>query len=234
MKDIVWTVLLASLSIAVVACTTGVFSIAELLPVSAAETVDKTVDKTEEKSDGPPPLVVDKAAPLLLDEPPEFDPFAVPTGPVADNSACFVCHANYDEEPFAVVHAKANCGCIRCHGASLAHRDDENNITPPDVMFSAETMNSNCNKCHDTHDAPAVEVLARWQKRCPEKTDPKSLVCTDCHGMHRLKFRTVEWDKKTGELIVRKPEESDKPKEPGKSIPDLTKKDASKQLDTQM
>ncbi len=30
------------------------------------------------------------------------------------------------------------------------------------------------------------------------------MVCTDCHFHHRLAFRTVWWDKKTGMLVVRK------------------------------
>ena len=157
----------------------------------------------------PPPLVVDKSAPLLLatpkgKEPETDDPWAVPKGPVANNTACFVCHRNYDEEPFAVAHAEANVGCIKCHGESFAHRDDEDNITPPDVMFPADGIKVACEKCHDEHDVAAVEVIQRWQQRCPVKTDPKDIVCTDCHGQHRLKFRTVWWDKKTGKLIIRK------------------------------
>jgi hypothetical protein len=43
--------------------------------------------------------------------------------------------------------------------------------------------------------------VARWQQRRPGKTDPKTTVCTDCHGEHRLKLRTVQWDKTTGKLL---------------------------------
>jgi len=196
MRFSVWMVWFASLGLAAVVCTIG--SAGNLGSCLA------TCAETAEKSAGPPPLVVDKSAPLLLDEPPELDPFDVPQGPVVDNSACFVCHANYEEELFAVEHAKVNCGCMKCHGPSLAHRDDEDNITPPDVMFPPEAIEANCKKCHDGHDAPAVMVIARWQECCPEKTDPKTLLCMDCHGKHRLKLRTVRWNKKTGELIVQK------------------------------
>jgi hypothetical protein len=160
-------------------------------------------DQGERKPSGPRPLVVDKSAPLLLEEPPEQDPSDVPLGPVADNLACHCCHANYQEEPFALDHAKANVGCVECHGDSYAHRDDEDNVTPPDVMFWPEKIESNCAECHDTHDAPAAKVIARWQERCPAETDPERLLCTDCHGQHRLNVRTVRWNKKTGELIVR-------------------------------
>lgn len=123
---------------------------------------------------------------------------------LADNSACYVCHGNYQEEPFALSHAKEDVGCVDCHGESDDHRNDEDNITPPDTMYAAADIEPACAKCHETHDAPAAKVIARWQERCPAKTDPKTLVCTDCHGEHRLKFRTVWWNKKTGELAVRK------------------------------
>ncbi len=121
--------------------------------------------------------------------------------PVADNQACFVCHANYDEEEMADQHAKANLGCVECHGQSLAHRNDENNITPPDRMFLKEAIDRDCIRCHDTHDAPARKVIARWQERSLGNRDPKEAVCTDCHGAHRLANRTVRWDKKTGKLL---------------------------------
>lgn len=163
-----------------------------------------------------PPLVVGKDAPLLLEEPAEkkVEPLF---GPVADNTACYCCHTNYEEEEFVQYHAVADVGCIECHGQSFAHRNDEDNVTPPDVMFAPEKIAGNCAKCHDTHDAPAAEVITRWRERCPAKTDPKSLLCTDCHGEHRLKFRTVWWDKNTGKLIVRKEGQRIKPRE------DLTK-----------
>ena len=146
-----------------------------------------------------PPLSIDD---LLDEELPE-----APKGEdrvLADNGACFVCHGNYQEEPLALWHAKEDVGCADCHGESHEHRNDEDNITPPDKMFAAEDIQVLCARCHETHDAPASEVIARWQERCPAKTDPKKLVCTDCHGKHRLAFRTVWWNKKTGELIVRK------------------------------
>ena len=34
------------------------------------------------------------------------------------------------------VHAKENVGCMKCHGASRAHRNDEDNVTAPDKMFA--------------------------------------------------------------------------------------------------
>jgi hypothetical protein len=153
-----------------------------------------------------PALKVDKSAPLLLDAPEEKKSSekhsAKATGPKADNHACFVCHTNYQDEWMAVEHANANVGCIKCHGESIAHRNDENNITPPDVMYPGDKIETACVKCHETHDVPAKKVLARWKERCSAKTDFNTLVCTDCHGEHRLKLRTVRWDKATGKLLT--------------------------------
>lgn len=199
MRFSVFALLSAGLVVAAVVFTVGGPGRREL-PLTANV---QAAEKEREKSAGPPPLVVDKTAPLLLDEPPEKDPVDAPLGPVADNSACHVCHTNYEEEPFAVSHAEADVGCVECHGKSYPHRNDEDNVTPPDVIFPPEKIKANCATCHDTHDAPAVEVIARWQQRCPAKSDPKTLLCTDCHGQHRLKLRTVRWDKTTRRLILR-------------------------------
>ena len=133
-----------------------------------------------------------------------------------DNGACFVCHGNYDGESLVVTHAKEEVGCVDCHGESTDHRNDEDNITPPEKMYSLEGIDKMCGNCHKTHDAEGKKVIARWQRRCPAKTDPKEIVCTDCHFQHRLKFRTVWWDKKTGKLVIRGEERT-------KVAPDLTK-----------
>ena len=121
-----------------------------------------------------------------------------------DNSACYVCHGNYDGEELVVEHGKEGTGCMDCHGQSIDHRNDEDNITPPDKMYASGDVDKMCGRCHKEHNVPAADVIAKWQRRCPTKTDPKTIVCTDCHGEHRLKSRSVRWDKKTGKLIIRK------------------------------
>jgi hypothetical protein len=149
-----------------------------------------------------PPLKVEKGAPLLLDALPDAKPAKTPEeGPVADNIACYCCHRNFEEEPMVRVHAKANVGCVKCHGESVAHRNDEDNTTPPDVIYPAQRIEKACQECHESHDAPAKKVIACWQQKCPAKTHAEELVCTDCHGEHRLKVRTVRWDKETRKLI---------------------------------
>ncbi len=150
-----------------------------------------------------PPLVVDTSTPLLLDEPGEGQgaSVAADTRAAAENTACLVCHANYRAESLVNSHAAADIGCVRCHGESLAHKNDENNTTPPQTMYSADRIDPFCRGCHAAHDVPARKVVARWAERNPDKTDPERIVCTDCHGEHRMKVRTVIWDKKSGKLL---------------------------------
>ena len=155
------------------------------------------------KSYPPPPLVIDKDAPLLLDGPAESEMHSsgATTRALKDNAACFVCHANYREEALASGHAESDVGCGDCHGPSYAHRNNENNTTPPDRMYPADAIDQSCRKCHTTHDVPAAKVITRWQQHYPDKTNTETIICTDCHGDHRQKLRTVRWDKKTGKLL---------------------------------
>ena len=155
------------------------------------------------KPGGPPALVIAQDAPLLLEEPAETKKASVGSAlrTLGENSPCFVCHANYQAEPLASRHAAAEIGCISCHGPSYAHRNDENNTTPPDLMYPRNGIDPACRKCHASHDVPAGKIVTLWLQRFPDKTAAQSIVCTDCHGDHRLKVRTVRWDKKTGKLL---------------------------------
>ena len=119
-----------------------------------------------------------------------------PPGPIADNSLCHTCHVNFIKEALVSVHARANIGCARCHGASNAHRSDEDTITPPDIMFPKARIKSFCLGCHteDSLNIPAHETMLT-------ETDPLNACCTDCHGEHRLDYRTRKWDKVTRNLI---------------------------------
>jgi sugar phosphate isomerase/epimerase len=153
-----------------------------------------------------PPLQVDKDAPRLRDAPPEASgrPAAANAAKLAaNNSACYVCHVNYQDEPLVRWHAQAGVGCADCHGESREHAADENNTTPPSIIFAPSKIDPACGECHSTHDAPARAVIARWQERCAGKTQASDVVCTDCHGEHRLKLRTIIWDKQTRQLLVK-------------------------------
>lgn len=115
-----------------------------------------------------------------------------PIGPAVDNSRCFVCHLNYQEEKVAASHAKVGIGCEKCHGASDAHCGDENNVTAPSAMYGKEKINPFCLQCHPTLSAIHKPVLAGTFDR---------KYCTECHGDHRLVRRSRIWDKTTGQLL---------------------------------
>lgn len=133
--------------------------------------------------------------------------------PVADNARCYVCHANYDfnEEPLVFGHAKASIGCVRCHGESTRHSADEDGLTPPDRMFPKAHIRFNCLGCHSWVWLVASDKSKQNRTDLPEKPNHQSVLdgtadkklCTDCHGDHRLGYRTREWDKRTGRLLRR-------------------------------
>ncbi|MFA6564632.1 MAG: cytochrome c3 family protein [Verrucomicrobiia bacterium] len=130
------------------------------------------------------------AALVALAEPPK-------SAKPADNSYCYVCHANFKTEELAKNHEKHGVGCEKCHGESDRHSADEDGLTPPEIMFTKEKILDGCAKCHGLTKLRAVEdhepVFA--------KDAAKRKVCTDCHGKHRMAVRTRHWDKTTGKLI---------------------------------
>ncbi len=145
-------------------------------------------------------MVVDTSAPLLLDEPLEGQKAAT-SGAAMANAACFVCHANYRAEFLVDKHAQAGIGCANCHGESLAHKNDENNTTAPEIMYPPERIEPFCQGCHATHDVSPRKVVDRWIERGLDRIGPDGIVCTHCHGDHRMKVRTVIWDKGSGKLL---------------------------------
>lgn len=202
-------------------------------PVNIEEVASN--DNASANMEEPPPLIVDMDTPLLLDEPGEGEKVAATnTKATAENTACFVCHANYMTESLVGDHAGVDIGCVHCHGQSTVHRNDENNTTPPEIMYPVEKVdpfcrgchstvhdipprkiitrwlernkkedNPSCANCHKEDDVPPVKVVARWKERGLDKakTDPDKIICTDCHGEHRMRIRTVIWDKKSGKLL---------------------------------
>jgi hypothetical protein len=153
-----------------------------------------------EDQDSLAPLVVDKESPLLLEEP-SGPQETTRTAADAENAACFVCHENYREEPLAKSHAGKNVSCTQCHGKSYPHRNDENHATPPDRMFPVTAIVKLCTSCH-TDESISAETEQRVRKDQPDKPASEPVVCTDCHGTHRLKTRTMRWNKETGALIT--------------------------------
>jgi len=131
-----------------------------------------------------------------------------PAATFVANPFCKACHADFDDEQFALAHKAAGIGCERCHGESLRHRSDEANVTPPELMYPKERINPTCMMCHPRQTIRAVDEhrpileagLSIFETAPANESSPK--YCTDCHGSHhRMKVRTIRWDKCTGKRL---------------------------------
>lgn len=126
------------------------------------------------------------------------------------NTFCSACHYGFAEENLARTHEQAGIGCERCHGESERHRSDENNITPPEIMYPRDKIIPTCMMCHPRQDIrhvgfhKALLAGAKTSLDSPSQTNSPSMVCTDCHAKeHHLKVRTIRWNKATGERITK-------------------------------
>ena len=173
-----------------------VFMLAAICIVGVGCEQAKSVQKLQ--ADGEPavkpaeeseaPLLLDDEPLLLLDDEPEQEESE---GPKADNSRCFVCHINYMQEDIAVIHARADIGCAGCHGESDEHIADESwasggNGTAPVTMYPRPKINPFCMGCH-----PKDKIDTDQHK--PLFANIEKMVCTDCHGDHRLEVRKCKW-----------------------------------------
>jgi len=115
----------------------------------------------------------------------------------ADNSYCYVCHANYQKEKLTHVHQPQGVGCERCHGESSKHSGDEDGLAPPDRMFAKSDIDAFCITCHSEDQLRKRDLHREWLA-----DSQRDETCNECHGKeHRIKVRTRQWDKRTGKLI---------------------------------
>lgn len=120
------------------------------------------------------------------------------------NQFCSACHYGFGNEELARTHERAGIGCERCHGESERHRSDEDNVTPPELMYTKERINPTCMMCHPRaeikHVSSHKSLLAGAETIFDKSTNQKN--CTDCHAKdHRINVRTIRWNKATGELL---------------------------------
>ncbi len=114
----------------------------------------------------------------------EANDLAEETNPMFANAACYVCHIPFVKEELSTVHVKEKVTCIKCHGLSAGHANDEDiGATKPDIMYKRDQVDAMCGKCHEEHDVAAAKIVVRWQERKLSTSPP---VCTDCHGMHKI------------------------------------------------
>jgi len=124
------------------------------------------------------------------------------------NVFCAACHYGFGDEMLASTHESAGIGCERCHGESERHRSDEDNVTPPEIMYPKERIIPTCMMCHPRHKirhVPAHEILLAGAKTIfdSDSEDAGSqMYCTTCHAKeHRISVRTIRWNKVTGEIL---------------------------------
>ncbi len=119
-----------------------------------------------------------QAAKSAVERPPEMDP-------LSQNGACYICHIPFIKEELAKMHLAEGISCAQCHGLSDKHANDENiGATKPDILYSRDKVDKSCQECHDAHDVPAKQVLARFAERKLSWSTP--VICTDCHGAHKI------------------------------------------------
>ena len=107
------------------------------------------------------------------------------------NEFCAACHYAFGEEKLALRHEKAGIGCERCHGESERHRSDEDNITPPEIMYPREKINPTCMMCHPRNEIKHVahhKPLLEGAETIFDKST-NQIYCTDCHHLS-FQFRT--------------------------------------------
>ena len=158
-------------------------------PSAGEKTVERTVAEVKvEDGQTEEPLWKEMIAAWKTEDAPE----------PADNSFCYVCHLNYEDEELSRIHQPAGIGCETCHGISDKHSADEDSTIPPDIMYPTAGIIPFCLACHekeqllDEEDHKDLFAL---------DADPNKS-CTDCHGKkHRLSVRTRKWNKGSGELI---------------------------------
>ena len=108
----------------------------------------------------------------------------------ADNSECLICHMDFKAELISARHERERIRCTDCHGPSLAHGDDEMNITPPDKLFGRAEVVPFCKTCHRSHKKGKAydDFVKKWHSR--RRPNGRMIlddsVCTDCHGNHAV------------------------------------------------
>ncbi|MGB2824048.1 MAG: cytochrome c3 family protein, partial [Phycisphaerae bacterium] len=98
------------------------------------------------------------------------------------NATCMECHIDFDTEEIVVVHGTHGVTCVRCHGPSRAHMEDEVRKTKADVTFRGQAMRLFCLTCHKPEKHRRVRNHAAELARPPHERR----ACTACHGEHKL------------------------------------------------
>jgi len=113
----------------------------------------------------------------------QADPGATIGSAAKGQVVCYECHIDFKGEGLTTTHQRAGVTCVRCHGQSKPHMEDEVRKTPPDALFRGPATKVFCLTCH-------LADYAREKLHAPEearaKAGGKPRSCTECHGEHRI------------------------------------------------
>ena len=98
------------------------------------------------------------------------------------NAVCFECHIDFQGEELVREHEKHQVACVRCHGPSQAHMEDEVRRTPADFTPRGKAMKIFCLTCHNPGKHGRISTHAAEARRPADQRRS----CTQCHGEHKL------------------------------------------------
>ncbi|MHC4445325.1 MAG: hypothetical protein ACYTA5_22235 [Planctomycetota bacterium] len=134
------------------------------------------------RNDPPPPPINPPAPKPTATTPTEVvDSTATAPEPQDENpfAGCDMCHIDVADELAGTQHQTHGIGCIKCHGPSIAHTQDENNEVEPDQIFTPENIDPFCTVCHPCTRPPAQKPTAQPQ------------ICTNCHNPHTTRLTGI-------------------------------------------
>jgi hypothetical protein len=89
-----------------------------------------------------------------------------------------MCHIDVADKVAGTRHQAKGVRCIKCHGTSLGHVQDENNQVKPDRIFTRRGIDNFCGTCHACSRTKGMAHAA-----IPAGN---GRVCTQCHGAHKI------------------------------------------------
>ncbi len=98
------------------------------------------------------------------------------------NAVCYECHIDFQGEELVREHERHQVACVRCHGPSQAHMEDEVRKTKPDFIARGKAMTIFCLTCH----SPAKHARVGDHADEARKPADQRRTCTQCHGDHKL------------------------------------------------
>jgi len=112
----------------------------------------------------------------------------------ADNSLCYVCHVSLQHEEITKVHLADGYGCVKCHGPSRDHSEDETLMTTPDHLFGRKDIDAMCAECHDRQHQNVKKEVKAFRKKWQGKERPNARARRRWRSVDRGRVRKLPDD----------------------------------------